>query len=30
MEKKIESGDSGYMLAFGPGFMAQSLLLEWK
>lgn len=30
MKKDIKKGDKGYMLAFGPGFMAQSLLLEWK
>ncbi len=30
MKKDIAKGDKGYMLAFGPGFMAQSLLLEWK
>lgn len=26
---EAKEGDSGYMLAFGPGFSAQSLLLEW-
>jgi len=30
MDKEISKGEKGYMLAFGPGFMAQSLLLEWK
>lgn len=30
MKKEIPAGERGYMLAFGPGFMAQSLLLEWK
>lgn len=30
MKKEISEGEKGYMLAFGPGFMAQSLLLEWK
>lgn len=30
MSKETKEGDKGYMLAFGPGFMAQSLLLEWK
>ncbi len=30
MRKPIPVGDLGYMLAFGPGFMAQSILLEWK
>ncbi|MFG1492843.1 type III polyketide synthase [Halobacteriovorax sp. ZH4_bin.1] len=29
-ERVIESGQRGYMLAFGPGFMAQSILLEWR
>lgn len=28
--RKIIPGEKGYMLAFGPGFMAQSILLEWK
>jgi alkylresorcinol/alkylpyrone synthase len=27
--RNIQNGDYGYMLAFGPGFMAQSLLLKW-
>lgn len=30
MKKNIAAGEKGYLLAFGPGFMAQSLLLEWK
>jgi alkylresorcinol/alkylpyrone synthase len=30
MEKKIPSGDYGLMLAFGPGFTAQTLLLQWE
>ena len=30
MKKEAKLGDKGYMLAFGPGFMAQSILLEWK
>lgn len=30
MKKEANKGDKGYMLAFGPGFMAQSILLEWK
>ena len=29
-ERTIRPGEKGYMLAFGPGFMAQSILLEWK
>ena len=29
-ERVIEKGEKGYMLAFGPGFMAQSVLLEWR
>lgn len=28
-KKNIAKGDRGYMLAFGPGFMAQNILLEW-
>ena len=28
--REIKPGEKGYMLAFGPGFMAQSILLEWK
>lgn len=28
--REIKPGQKGYMLAFGPGFMAQSILLEWK
>lgn len=28
--RDIKPGDRGYMLAFGPGFMAQSILVEWK
>ena len=28
--RDVKPGEKGYMLAFGPGFMAQSLLLEWK
>ncbi len=30
MKKQIPKGDKGYMLAFGPGFMALSLLFEWS
>ena len=30
MDGKVESGDYGLMLSFGPGFSAQSLLLQWK
>lgn len=29
-ERTIKEGERGYMLAFGPGFMAQSILLEWR
>ena len=29
LEKKIPAGDKGLMLSFGPGFSAQSILLEW-
>lgn len=29
MDKKIASGEQGLMLSFGPGFSAQSILLEW-
>lgn len=29
-ERNIKKGEKGYMLAFGPGFMAQSILLEWR
>jgi len=29
MEKPHAQGERGYMLAFGPGFSAQSLLLQW-
>ena len=29
-ERNIQPGEKGYMLAFGPGFMAQSLIFEWK
>ncbi|WP_206611172.1 type III polyketide synthase [Halobacteriovorax sp. HLS] len=28
--RDIKTGDMGYMLAFGPGFMAQSLILKWE
>ncbi|WP_034731491.1 type III polyketide synthase [Bacteriovorax sp. Seq25_V] len=28
--RDIRPGDRGYMLAFGPGFMAQSILVEWR
>lgn len=28
--RKPEAGETGYMLAFGPGFTAQSLLLKWS
>jgi predicted naringenin-chalcone synthase len=30
MKKEAREGDRGYMLAFGPGFMAQQLLLRWE
>jgi alkylresorcinol/alkylpyrone synthase len=30
LQKKTKSGDLGYMLAFGPGFSGQSLLLKWE
>lgn len=30
MEKNIQSGEKGMMLSFGPGFTAQTLLLEWN
>lgn len=30
MSKDNKVGDLGYMLAFGPGFSAQSLLLRWE
>ncbi len=29
LDKKIPAGDKGLMLSFGPGFSAQSILLEW-
>jgi predicted naringenin-chalcone synthase len=29
MEKDIAKGDKGLMLSFGPGFSAQSVLLQW-
>lgn len=29
-KNEIQKGEKGYMLAFGPGFVAQSILLEWK
>ncbi|WP_224489736.1 type III polyketide synthase [Robertkochia flava] len=29
MDKKLPKGDKGIMLSFGPGFSAQSILLEW-
>ncbi len=29
LNKKITSGEKGLMLSFGPGFSAQSILLEW-
>jgi alkylresorcinol/alkylpyrone synthase len=29
MEKDIAKGDKGLMLSFGPGFSAQSILLQW-
>jgi predicted naringenin-chalcone synthase len=29
LKKDIKPGDFGYMLAFGPGFSGQSLLLRW-
>ncbi len=30
LRRTLPAGELGYMLAFGPGFMAQSLLLEWQ
>ncbi|MCO4792076.1 MAG: hypothetical protein KC493_00070 [Bacteriovoracaceae bacterium] len=30
LKKEIKKGEKGYMLAFGPGFTAQSLLVEWS
>ena len=30
MKKQIPKNDTGYMLAFGPGFMALSLLFRWN
>jgi alkylresorcinol/alkylpyrone synthase len=29
MDKQLPKGDQGLMLSFGPGFSAQSILLEW-
>lgn len=29
MQRKTKIGDLGYMLAFGPGFSGQSLLIKW-
>ena len=29
LEKNIPAGDKGLMLSFGPGFSAQSILLQW-
>ncbi len=29
LEKNIASGEQGLMLSFGPGFSAQTVLLEW-
>ena len=29
LEKEIPAGEKGMMLSFGPGFSAQSILLEW-
>ena len=29
LEKKIPAGEKGLMLSFGPGFSAQSILLQW-
>lgn len=29
LERKIPPGDKGLMLSFGPGFSAQSILLQW-
>ena len=29
LEKNIAKGDKGLMLSFGPGFSAQSILLQW-
>jgi alkylresorcinol/alkylpyrone synthase len=30
IQKDTHAGDTGYMLAFGPGFSAQSLILRWE
>lgn len=30
LQQSAEAGDYGYMLAFGPGFSAQSVLLRWQ
>ena len=29
LEKNIDKGDKGLMLSFGPGFSAQSILIQW-
>ncbi|MBT3236609.1 MAG: type III polyketide synthase [Bdellovibrionales bacterium] len=29
-QQEFQAGAKGYMLAFGPGFTAQSILLEWR
>lgn len=29
MEKKVHAGEKGLMLSFGPGFTAQTILVEW-
>ncbi len=30
MQQDVKKGDKGLMLSFGPGFSAQSVLLEWR
>ena len=29
LDRDIANGDKGLMLSFGPGFSAQSVLLQW-
>ena len=29
MERKLNKGDLGLMLSFGPGFTAQRILIQW-
>ena len=29
MDRKLQQGEKGIMLSFGPGFSAQRILLEW-